>query len=679
MADNKNVYEIGLAMAGAISAGAYSAGVVDFLFQALHEWELAKRDDPANVPNHAVCIRAAAGASAGSITAALAAVAVAGGLRPEKVADPQKDRQPYRNVLPALYQAWVTMPDMAAQQPGTPDLLATNDLKEGVSPQSILNAGILDALTDQALDLPPPPEGAEAGPAYGGKPLPYLAERLHLYLTLSNMRGVPYFVGFEGSGQTRGHHMMCHGDRAHYVLEGIGAHRGENRWLAEDDFDGLKIATAPRADKTRDASYEDWQQYGRTALASAAFPLGLAARCIKSNVSKYETRKWPYLSDAGRHYPPNWPGSWDKTHKYDFMSIDGGLIDNEPFEYARRAIMRDNEDNKTGESSVKGAVVMVDPFPEPPAFSLKEIDQASIFDVARAVLPMLKNQARFKPGTLATAFDNTNYSRWMIAPSRPVEGSHGKENERYAIATGVLGGFGGFLDESFRAHDYQLGRRNCQRFLQTVFSVGEGHPFVKDWPSGVAERFRKYDDDTKKFYYPVIPLVGTAALQVPAPTWPRIGQPRLAELERRIRLRAAYVVPSLITSKTRHKLLNWLAKGLWLWPGKQRLLKAVHQVVEADLIRRDQIDAGTPYSPEAREVLAEMKAPRYDYRTVAGLDQALDLNQQQIEGALQELNEKTPNLLWSGEVNDQQCWVLTTRRPGWLKRNDPFRAELRIG
>src|SRR5215208_6468063 len=143
MADNKNVYEIGLAMAGAISAGAYSAGVVDFLFQALHDWELAKRDDPDNVPNHSVCIRAAAGASAGSITAALAAVTVAGGLRPEKVADPQKDRQPYRCVLPALYQAWVTMPDMAAQHPDTPDLLSTNDLKDGVSPQSILNAGIL--------------------------------------------------------------------------------------------------------------------------------------------------------------------------------------------------------------------------------------------------------------------------------------------------------------------------------------------------------------------------------------------------------------------------------------------------------------------------------------------------------------------------------------------------------
>ena len=242
----------------------------------------------------------------------------------------------------------------------------------------------------------------------------------------------------------------------------------------------------------------------------------LAARCIKSNVGKYETRKWPYLADTDRHYPPNWPGSWDKSHKYDFMSIDGGLIDNEPFEYARRAIMRDNEDNKTGENSVKGAVVMVDP-PEPPAFSLKEIDQASIFDVARAVLPMLKNQARFKPGTLATAFDNTNYSRWMIAPSRP-EGSHGTEERALRHRDGRVGRLRRLPRRSFRAHDYQLGRRNCQRFLQTVFSVGEGHPFVKDWPSGVAERFRRYDDDTKKFYYPVIARRRTAALQVPAPT-----------------------------------------------------------------------------------------------------------------------------------------------------------------
>src|SRR4030095_522948 len=120
MADNKNVYEIGLAMAGAISAGAYSAGVGDFLFQALHERELAKHDNRRDsVPNHSVCVRAAAGASAGSITAALAAVAVAGGLRPEKVAGAAADEQPYKCVLPALYKDWVTLPDMAS--PATED------------------------------------------------------------------------------------------------------------------------------------------------------------------------------------------------------------------------------------------------------------------------------------------------------------------------------------------------------------------------------------------------------------------------------------------------------------------------------------------------------------------------------------------------------------------------------
>ena len=37
-----NAFEIGLVMAGAISAGAYTAGVIDFLIQALDEYEKAK-------------------------------------------------------------------------------------------------------------------------------------------------------------------------------------------------------------------------------------------------------------------------------------------------------------------------------------------------------------------------------------------------------------------------------------------------------------------------------------------------------------------------------------------------------------------------------------------------------------------------------------------------------------
>ena len=291
---------------------------------------------------------------------------------------------------------------------------------------------------------------------------------------------------------------------------------------------------------------------------------------------------------------------------------------------------------------------------------------------------MLKNQARFKPDALATAFDNSNYSRWMISPSRTVAGTGGGKNQRYAIATGVLGGFGGFLDELFRAHDYQLGRRNCQRFLQTIFSVGEGHRFVKDWPTGVANKFRQHDKVSDKNYYPVIPLVGTAEVPVPAPVWPRIDQSRLAEIEKRIRQRATYVVPRLLASKYRHKALNQIADKVWKYYGKGKLLKAVHRAVESDLIRRDQLDSDKSYSVEAREVLAELNAPGYDYRTVDALDEALYLDKNQVEDALKELPaDSEPSVVRRSEQLEMLGAEGASPRVGGAERS--VRGEPRIG
>ena len=37
-------FNIGFALSGAVSAGAYTAGVLDYFFQALHEWEKARTD-----------------------------------------------------------------------------------------------------------------------------------------------------------------------------------------------------------------------------------------------------------------------------------------------------------------------------------------------------------------------------------------------------------------------------------------------------------------------------------------------------------------------------------------------------------------------------------------------------------------------------------------------------------
>ena len=73
--------KLGINMAGAVSAGAYTAGVLDFLIQALDEWYAAKAAGE-NVPGHDISIEVIIGASAGGMCAAIAGTQVQEELRP---------------------------------------------------------------------------------------------------------------------------------------------------------------------------------------------------------------------------------------------------------------------------------------------------------------------------------------------------------------------------------------------------------------------------------------------------------------------------------------------------------------------------------------------------------------------------------------------------------------------
>ena len=121
-------FEIGLAMAGAISAGAYSGGVFDFLVQALDEWERVKAQQLPDIPNHQVIIKVVSGASAGATTGAIGAAALAGGLQPQPFETPS-GQQRYRCVLPNLYEAWVVKPRLVSARLNGTDLLSLEDLK----------------------------------------------------------------------------------------------------------------------------------------------------------------------------------------------------------------------------------------------------------------------------------------------------------------------------------------------------------------------------------------------------------------------------------------------------------------------------------------------------------------------------------------------------------------------
>ena len=79
---DNNTFDIGLVLAGAVSAGAYSAGVIDFLIEAIDRWYAVRESEISRgvpferrlAPPHNVRLRAMSGSSAGSMVAALAAV-----------------------------------------------------------------------------------------------------------------------------------------------------------------------------------------------------------------------------------------------------------------------------------------------------------------------------------------------------------------------------------------------------------------------------------------------------------------------------------------------------------------------------------------------------------------------------------------------------------------------------
>jgi hypothetical protein len=68
-----NPFRLGINMAGAISAGAYTAGVFDFIIQVHHQWEAAKTQCQV-VPGHTVSIEMLSGASASGMFSAYRSV-----------------------------------------------------------------------------------------------------------------------------------------------------------------------------------------------------------------------------------------------------------------------------------------------------------------------------------------------------------------------------------------------------------------------------------------------------------------------------------------------------------------------------------------------------------------------------------------------------------------------------
>ncbi|MBT9568746.1 MAG: patatin-like phospholipase family protein [Thiobacillus sp.] len=547
--------------AGAISAGAYTGGVVDFMVHALDSWYAAKGKN-ALAPPHEVKLSVMSGASAGGITAALAA-AYLGSDQPS-IANEEAARA--NKGANKLFDSWVDRIDISS-------LLEHKDLPDKQTPViSLLDSSILSEIADSGLNVSP-----------RATRRPYVAENFELLLTITNLRGVPYAFKVQ-SDQPARYDMSLHADYMHFRINDSGE-------------DGLP-----------DRYTMSWAEFGKpssplkekikvSALASGAFPIGLAPRTLDHVIPGngqpdwYGSRLWPVPTPESdqphqcvthESISVNW-GDLSPGYRFDFQCMDGGVMNNEPMELARQMLSGSGQRNfRLGERANK-AVLLVDPFPSDTSFDSTHKAAPDLLTTAMKLFGALKNQARFKPDKLMLAAKDDVFSRFMIAPSR-----NGTAN---AIACGALGGFGGFLKRDFRSHDYFLGRRNAQKFFRDHFVLPETNPLFAEWTDGMKEAHWVRDDsgqprknEAGQRFLPIIPLVGEARPPCYKAEWPRYTTDDLAKLMERIESRVDVVLDHLVNQyfKSNNPFVRFVAK-IVLGRKKKDVVALVQQKVTTDL------------------------------------------------------------------------------------------------
>lgn len=481
--DDQKTFKLCLTMAGAVSAGAYTAGVLDYLLETLELWEQAKRTNRArginhpdydhSIPMHHVEIDVLSGSSAGGICGSLTFLALSD---KDFKSCGDKNKEGKNNIF---YESWVDMGD--SPESSTVDKLLNNsDLKEFKEVRSLLNTKVIDDLADEAICT------------REQKPVPnYASKSLDVILTTTNLRGINFLVNFDGSDQNSSNGTM------------ITNHEGFFRYKLKNEF------FQPGIPKQEDELYyvldisneRDLKYLKDATISTAAFPIGLRAREV--TISAEYIKRYPkYLFNQTKGVEPLLP----EGNLYRFTSVDGGVINNEPYGIGLKVLREKNPEHIKND---RYGVIMIDPFPN------KEHDTpkigTDIFAIAGGLLRALRNQVMFNQDGIMDALNLSDHTKFLIAPIREIENKGIWGRPPSDLASAPVGGFAGFLSRDFRHHDFHLGRKNCQAFLRHYFSmpIEDVEKRLSGLPSEEAkERFQfavpAMDVKGRKFY-PIIP------------------------------------------------------------------------------------------------------------------------------------------------------------------------------
>lgn len=198
---------------------------------------------------------------------------------------------------------------------------------------------------------------------------------------------------------------------------------------------------------------------------------------------------------------------------------------------------------------------MIDPFPnyeDKPSSS--PVNLQALKFTSSGLLASMRQQLMVKTDLLQKAYDDNDYTRFMISPIR----AKGEITQPNSLACGALGGFGGFFSKDFRIHDYLLGRRNCQRFIQYYFCVPAevNNPIIEYGYGNLSENELKFIPSKNQALRPIIPDIrlnhNQNSLTVPKPEaefpYPSIGVKYLLKLEDKLKSRLKVVVDNIVNT-----------------------------------------------------------------------------------------------------------------------------------
>ena len=519
--DEKGVFQLGIVLNGTVSAGAWTAGVLDYMTEALDLWEAKKAEDlrrggVPTVPDHELRIGVLGGASGGGVCAAIFARAAGWDfLHVSRADDPRNAQNPY-------WRVWVDGLDIAP-------MLKLDDVdRPGETPVSLLSGAAIDAAGDVILQWP--------GRGGTRRQRRWIADPLRVVLTLTNLRGIPYQIEFapDGEGGGQSSFYVDHADHAIFAFPSGGA---APAGLRGDEHAVLDTAS--------------WQEFASYAKATGAFPGGFPARRLFRPASDYRWRGVVLPGGAGEPAKivlrkPAWDAfgpEFDREGLFEFECVDGGALNNQPVELVRTALSGLGGTNERRPERADKAVLLLDPFAAVPRCETPA-GTRDVLGVLGGLISAWTDHGRLATSDLLLAVQPEVFSRFLLTASsdRGGERRHGGA----ALASSGLGAFLGFLRRELRAHDFMLGRENCRLFLMNQFVLHKDNPVMRGFAArhpGVASEFQPGERGPD--WVPVVPVAEHLRAKQIVPAWPA-GALDPATLEHGIEARAGQVLRRLL-------------------------------------------------------------------------------------------------------------------------------------